>query len=152
MTPIRVGRLSDDEVMEFVRNEIANPPSGSTLEKVALLSEGSPGNAIARIEDTSEKGGSADRFLEAVTRGPEAWSGEAFAQPTYAARGAFTEMLDDVALKLRERLAHGVSSETSSRRTLQALGVVAEIREGTDSNVNPQLATAALALKLEKLL
>lgn len=152
MIPIRVGRLSDKEVMTFIRNEIPDGPTGGALDKIVLLAEGSPGNAIARIDESSQSGGTADRFLDAVARGPVAWVGEALAQPTYAARGAFSEMLDDVAIKLREKLKDGASDETDTKKALEALGVVAEIREGADSNINPQLATAALALKLEKLL
>ncbi len=152
MIPIRVGRLSDDEVKAFLQNIVPDAPTGRTLEKITLLSEGSPGNAVTRIQESGQKSGAAERFLTATARGSSAWAGEAFGQPTFAARGAFSEMLDDIALVFRERLASGNASELDTKNALKALGVVAEIKEGTETNVNPQLATAALALKLEKLI
>jgi len=154
VVPIRVGRVTDQAVREFLRRELEHAP-GKSLEQRVLLAEGCIGRAVA-LDDS---GGDAprreaERFLDAVRAGPVSWSERVLAQPPWSARGDFSAMLDALALTLREELAEGAERADGERvrRHLAAVKRIETVRLEASGNANPQLALAGLARELEHLL
>jgi DNA polymerase-3 subunit delta' len=147
LVPIRVPRVGDEAVREFLTKEIDPPVTGPALARRVAHAEGCIGRAVSSETDSAE--GDATRLMEAVKAGPVAWSAKALKQGTWAARGDFTEMLDALALKLREGVRQGAAG-TRVRGWTRALARVEEIRSDAQGNVNPQLALAVLAGELER--
>jgi DNA polymerase-3 subunit delta' len=155
VVPIRVGRVTDEAVTEFLRREVEHAPKGKALEQRVLLAEG----CIGRVVALDATGGdapqrAAERFLEAVRGGPVSWSERVLAQPPWSARGDFSAMLDALALTLREELAEGAESADTERvrKQLAAVRRIETARVEASGNANPQLALAGLARELEHLL
>ncbi len=162
--PVRLQRLSDDEVRAFLRgrHELSLSPAG--LEERVRLAEGSIGVALALGEGAGAAYRAAGELLEAVAKGRGAALERALRQPAYAARGEFAAMLDALADTLGEAargaLGHPVRRPVPPalaragrpERLLQALERVAEAREAAAGNVNPQLLLAVLGAELAEVL
>jgi DNA polymerase-3 subunit delta' len=146
-TPIRLGRITDAEVRQFVavaRPELANDVAVSKAH-------GSIGNALAAANPAQAKArAAADDFLKAVAAGPAQAAERALRQQPFQARGEFTDFLDAVADRLAARAARVLGGE-GHVTTGNSIGVVAgiervlETRERAQGNVNPQLLLAVLA-------
>jgi hypothetical protein len=139
--------VGNDAVRDFLQREVSPAPAGPALERRVAKAEGCIGRAIQ--DEASSAAGDADRLLEAIKTGPAAWSAKALKQGTWAARGDFTDMLDALAIKLREGVRQGTAG-TRVRGWTRALARVEEIRSDAQGNVNPQLALAVLAGELER--
>ncbi len=151
LVPVRVGRVGDDPVRAFLRQELEPPPKGPALERRTLLAEGSIGRAL-RTAEHSGADRAAARLLEATASGSEQWAQLALAQTPWAARGEFSAMLDALAVKLRDGLARRAASGDGLEGWLEALRRVEETRGEAQGNANPQLALGVLASELERLL
>ena len=151
LVALRVGRLSDLEVRNLLVNELGKEPEEA--ERIAQLAEGSVARALTAAEGASRGGRAAERFLNAVRRGPEYWAGEALLQPPWGARGDFSTMLDALAMRLRAELRTSADKDKSSTdKYLKAMSLVESHRIKTQKNVNPQLAMAVLAADVAEIL
>ena len=146
VAPIRVQRLSDQDVGAFLSRELDPPLKGAELEHRIGQAEGSIGRALERQGGGQGADHAAERFLAAVRGGPAAWARLALGQIPWSARGEFTAMLDALALRLRAEIgAQASQSMASLRARVAALQAVESIRADAQGNVNPQLAMGVLA-------
>ncbi len=150
VVPIRVGRVTDDDVAAFLQAETDTGEAGA-LERRVALAAGSIGRALW----SDDRGATAERaaasFLESVRAGPRRRSESALAQAPWSARGAFSEMLDALAVTLRGEAQHEAQAgDTKSlEQRVRAMRRVEQIRADAAGNLNPQLALAVLARDLE---
>ena len=152
LIPIRVGRVGDEAVREFLTGELAVPLQGEALERRILAAEGRIGFALAGNGGDESSAGRAHKLLEAARQGPEAWASMALSQPPWAARGDFSGLLDALSLELRSQLIDHVGDVVALQQRVEALQQVEELRAAAQGNANPQLAVAVLADELEQLL
>lgn len=144
--PLRLGRVTDGEVHEFLaaqRPELANT-------KVIEAARGAIGAALNAGDDTHAKAvRAAEEFLSAVADGTGASTERALRQAPWQARGDFTAMLDALAETLaaqaRGALTGSVRSIGNPAAKLAGVERVLEAREQAQGNVNPQLLLAVLA-------
>jgi DNA polymerase-3 subunit delta' len=162
--PVRLQRLSDDDVRSFLRGQSGLELSPAELDERVRLAEGAIGLALALGEETGAAYRAAEELLQAVARGRGAALERALRQPAYAARGEFAAMLDALADTLGEAARQSLGQ--SARRPvpsslarvgrpeplLRALERVAEAREAAAGNVNPQLLLATLGVELAEVL
>lgn len=162
--PVRLQRLSDDEVRTFLRGRQELSLSAADLEERVRLAEGSIGQALAVGEGAGAAYRAASELIEAAAKGRGATLERALRQPAYAARGEFAAMLDALADTLGEA-ARGALGQPVRRplppaltrpgrpeRLLQALERVSQAREAAAGNVNPQLLLAVLGAELAEVL
>jgi DNA polymerase-3 subunit delta' len=149
---LRLGRLSDGEVRDFLRSHLQPALSGSALEARVTAAEGSIGQALAESGQKKKAREAAGALLDAVTKGGGGPWERALRQNPWQARGEFTEMLDALAEELSERARAAVSPAegrsgggTEPDRLLQAIDKVQAARESAQGNINPQLLLAVLA-------
>jgi DNA polymerase-3 subunit delta' len=162
--PLRLRRLSDDEVAEVLRGRLRPAPSPEALRERVRAAEGSVGAALAAGDAEGAAYQAAAALLAAVLAGPGARMERALRQPPYAARGEFTAMLDALSATLGDaaRMALGqplprpVPDALRARRDpdalLRAMERVADAREAAAGNVNPQLLLAVLSEELAEVL
>jgi DNA polymerase-3 subunit delta' len=151
VVPVRVGRVPDEAVRQFLAREVDADLRGAALERRVVAADGRPGRAFQSATD-SAAGERARALLAAAAAGAQDWASLALRQAPWGARGAFADTLDALAVELRERMAR--AAETDDRpslgRALSALTRVDAVRETVGTNVNPQLALAELARDLER--
>lgn len=150
--PIRLGRLSDDEVRGFLA---AAKPDLAT-DAVVAGANGSIGAALASGEAQAKARAAALEFLGAVRDGPAAATERVLRQGPWAARGDFTGLLDALAEQLAERARRvlapgGRVSPGNAAGMLAGVERVLAARERAQGNVNPQLLLAVLADELAAL-
>ena len=162
--PVRLQRLSDADVREFLKAQVEPALSPQALEARVAAAAGSIGDAFGAGEEAGKAYHAADQLLEAVLAGPGAMYERTLRQPPYAARGEFTAMLDALADTLGEA-ARGVLGQPTRRPVppallrrsdpsslLHAMARVAEAREAAYGNVNPQILLAVLGEELAEVL
>ena len=150
VVPLRVGRLPDTTVREFVTRELDAALAGKELDHRVAQADGRIGLALPRPGD-DRAGARARALLEAARGGAARWSGLALAQPPWGARGDFAGTLDALAIELRAEMLQAADAGDRARleQRLAALGRVHAVQETVGTNVNPQLALAELARVLE---
>ena len=160
--PLRLGRLSDAEMRDLLVRLLDPPPVGAALEELVVGSHGSV-PAPAHQDDAGKARRAAAEMLEAVLRGPEARAERALKQPTWAARGDFSAMLNALAETLAEAArvsaqggTSGPAASSVSGRPLESLVSAQErvqaARDAARGNLNPQLLLAALSDELAAVL
>jgi DNA polymerase-3 subunit delta' len=162
--PLRLGRLTDGEVEEFLRLSQQPALNAGELKQRVTQAEGSIGQAIASADQAGKAWLAAQQWLEAVLEGPGPATERALRQQPWAARGEFTAMLDALSETLSEAV-RGVVGEQPRREVpapllryrgpdqlLQAIERVADAREAAWGNVNPQLLLAVLGEDLAEVL
>jgi DNA polymerase-3 subunit delta' len=163
--PVRLNRLSDEEVRAFLEQHHRPALSPDALDERVALAAGSIGQAIAAADESGKAYQAASQLLEAVLAGPSTSYERALMQPPFAARGEFTAMLDALADTLGDA-ARGALGQPTRRAVpptllrrggapaslLRALECVAEAREAAYGNVNPQLLLAVLSEELAEVL
>jgi DNA polymerase-3 subunit delta' len=162
--PVRLGRLSDDDVRSFLKTQLRPIPSADELGQRIASAEGSIGKALAWGEEAGKAQQAARQLLEAVLAGPGPSLEQALRQPPWSARGEFTAMLDALAETLSEA-ARGASGHEprwavpkdllrhrDPTPLLEAMSCVADAREAAWGNVNPQLLLAVLGQELAEVL
>ncbi len=152
VVPLRVPRVSDQVVREFLARELDPPPKGRGLERRVVLAEGAIGRALADAAEPDGPDRRADELLGAVRAGGERWLPRVLDQAPWSARGDFSATLDAVAVRLRGELAEAAGAGGDVGRWLTALERVGEARAAAQGNANPQLTLAVLAGELEELL
>ncbi len=152
VVPLRVGRVRDADVRDFLIQEMEHAPDDPGLDVLVALSEGRIGCAFWAGEDGDEADRAAGDVLQQIERGATGWSRAALAQAPWGARGSFGATLDALAVRLRDRLAERSQRGESLDGVIEALRRVEEAKDETGQNVNPQLALAVLGSDLEWLL
>lgn len=163
--PVRLNRLADDEVREFLGRHAAERVRPGDLETRVQAAGGAIGLAVEGDAEESDKARrAASQLLEAVMRGDGTMLEGALRQAPYSARGDFTAMLDALAETLgdgvRATLGHATTRPVPERlrhhrdpaSLLRALELVGEAREAAWGNVNPQLLLAVLGGDLAEVL
>lgn len=162
--PVRLNRLTDEQVRGFLKVQVEPPLAPSALEERVALAGGSIGEALAAGEESGKAYRAAGQLLEAVLAGSAAGYERALRQAPFSARGEFTAMLDALASTLGEA-ARGTLGQPTRRPVppallrrgdpaalLRAMERVAEAREAAHGNVNPQILLAVLGEDLAEVL
>jgi DNA polymerase-3 subunit delta' len=159
--PVRLHRLSDDDVRAFVAKELPGKHSPAQLDTRVRAADGSIGRAV--IAESDELGGAykaAAQLIEAVAAGRGPALERALKQTPFSARGEFTAMLDALSDTLGEAARSALGQPTGRplpealkrhrdpARLMRALERVSEAREAAWGNVNPQLLLAVLSGEL----
>jgi DNA polymerase-3 subunit delta' len=162
--PVRLGRLSDDDIRSFLETQLRPIPSADELGQRIASAEGSIGRALAWGEEAGKAQQAARQLLEAVLVGPGPSLEQALRQPPWSARGEFTAMLDALAETLSEAargasgheprwaVPKGLLRHRDPTPLLEAMSCVADAREAAWGNVNPQLLLAVLGQELAEVL
>jgi DNA polymerase-3 subunit delta' len=161
---VRLGRLADAEIREFLETHLRPVPSAEELDQRVALAEGSIGRALASGDEAGKAQQAARQLLEAVLKGEGPALEQALRQPPWAARGEFTAMLDALADTLagaaREMLGESprkpapriLLQRRNPESLLKAMERVADAREAAWGNVNPQVLLAVLGEELTQVL
>ncbi|HEX2249865.1 MAG TPA: hypothetical protein VHH32_05920 [Gemmatimonadales bacterium] len=161
---VRLGRLSDAELKQFLSREVKPPLSEEELNRRVAAAEGSIGRALGMGDEAGKAQHAANQLLDAVLAGSGTVMEQALRQPPWAARGEFTAMLDALAETLGDAARGAVGHPTrrpvprallrhrDPAPLLQALEHVADAREAAWGNVNPQILLAVLGTDLAELL
>jgi DNA polymerase-3 subunit delta' len=162
--PLRLGRLTDEEMRQFLGVHLRSTWSAEDLEQRVAVAEGSIGRALAAGDEVSRAQQAARQLLEAVLAGPGPSFELVLRQAPWAARGEFTAMLDALAETLGEAARGTLGQSTrwpvpeellrhrSPDPLLKAMERVADAREAAWGNVNPQLLLAVLGEELAEVL
>jgi DNA polymerase-3 subunit delta' len=147
--PVRLSRLSDAEVKEFL---VEYRPALSA-DDVVSAARGLIGAAVGSGKDgTAAKAAQGARdILGAVRGGNATMMARALKQGAFAGRGEFTEMLDALATLLARHARRAVTEGREAIGFLDAVQRVQLTRERAQGNVNPQLLLAALVSDLATL-
>ena len=165
--PLRLGRLSDEEVAEVLRGWLRPPLAEEALRERVALAGGSVGAALALDDEIGAAYDAAREMLEAVLAGRAGMPARmerALRQTPWAARGEFTAMLDALADTLSEAaraalgetprrpLPEALRNRRDATALVRAMERVAGAREAAAGNVNPQLLLAVLGAELAEVL
>jgi DNA polymerase-3 subunit delta' len=162
--PVRLGRLTDEEVRAFLAAQVTPALAPDALAERVALAAGSIGAALAEGDESAQAYRAAGQLLEAVLAGPAASYERALRQPPFSARGEFTAMLDALADTLGEAARGALGHPTRRavppallRRSdpgplLRAMERVAAARDAAYGNVNPQILLAVLGEELAEVL
>lgn len=161
VVPVRLGRLKDDEVREFLRTEAGF--QGAALDKAVERAQGAIGTALGGDAEGALKAQrAAVSLIEAAAGGPAVWAERVLQQNPFSARGDFSAMLDALAETLgdaarattgaepRQPLPAVLARHRAPGRLVEAQQAVAAAREAAQGNVNPQLLLAELADELSR--
>jgi DNA polymerase-3 subunit delta' len=155
--PIRLRRLDDSQVEQFLRQAVTPAPDGRRLSELVHRAAGAIGQAAGEAVERDKAREAAHRLLEAVLAGPGPRAERILKQGPFAARGEFTDTLEALAETLADasRQASGTAPRESLPRVLDrplrqdalvaATRSVIRAREEARGNVNPQLILAVLA-------
>jgi len=147
---IRCAPLADSEVLAFIRD----PEVKSALDALALprgdservsLARGAPGDLLSTTAISAARA-AALRLLEAsATRGPARYA-TALSHGSSGARGAFSDMLTELNVLLRERAETAIAAGDvdGAYAAAKAAVAVTEAQARADGNVSPQLTSAVL--------
>jgi DNA polymerase III subunit delta' len=162
--PVRLNRLTDEQVRGFLERELDPPLPAQALDERVALAAGSIGDALAAGEESGKAYRAAAQLLEAVLAGSADRYERSLRQPPFSARGEFTAMLDALAETLAEAARGGLGLATrrpvpasllkraDPASLLRAMERVAEAREAAYGNVNPQILLAVLGEELAEVL
>jgi len=107
-------------VSTFLKAHLRPAVSSKDLDQRVALAEGSIGAALGSGEDSGKAQVAAYQWIEAVLAGPGPAFERALKQPTWAARGEFTAMLDAIADTLGDA-ARGTLGQNVRRSLPKAL-------------------------------
>lgn len=156
VVPVRLGRLTDAEVRQFLGAELKPTLSGAALEERVRTAEGSIGAAISASDAGAKSYAAAADLVDVALQGSVPRAERVLKQSPWAARGDFSAMLDALEQTLGDA-ARAASGMTPRRalpaalraprpvsRLLEAQRHVSAAREAAQGNVNPQLLVAVL--------
>lgn len=152
---IRCAPLADADVLAFVRDpdvkaalDSLDLPRGDA-ERVSLA-RGAPGDLLS-LEALAVARGAALKLLDASSSDSAARYAAALAQGHAGARGAFSDMLAELNVALRQRAQEFLDAGDTRGAYAAAKAVIAvtEAQSRADGNVNPQLATVSLIQALQ---
>ncbi|HYU08038.1 MAG TPA: hypothetical protein VEK77_01515 [Gemmatimonadales bacterium] len=136
---VRMARIADSAVTAFAQQTLGIGDKAELAQRVTAA-EGCIGKLFATVTPRSGQSGAeqAARFVDAPLL-------FALGQVPFQARGAFTDMLDALANKLRSEAKRGGDTD----KLVEAIALVLDARDLAQGNVNPQLLAAALAEDLQ---
>lgn len=152
---IRCAALPDADVLAFVREpdvkaalDSLDLPRGDA-DRVALA-HGAPGDLLSVASLSSARAAALKLLHAASERGPERYA-TALAHGSAGARGAFSDMLAELNVLLRERAECAlVGGDTQGAYAAsRAAAAVTEAQARADGNVSPQLTAAVLLEALQ---
>lgn len=160
VVPVRLGRLTDAEVREFLAAQVKPALSAPVLEERVGTAEGSIGAAISASDAGAKAYAAAADLVEVALQGSVPRAERVLKQSPWAARGDFSAMLEALEQTLGDA-ARAASGMTPRRavptalkgprpvaRLLEAQRHVAAALEAAQGNVNPQLLVAVLTEEL----
>jgi DNA polymerase-3 subunit delta' len=136
---LRLAPLTDAQVREFVTGHLDDADVSDADIRGAA---GAIGRLAAPAEASEKAAKGARAIAEAVRSGGGAAYERALAQAPWQARGAFTDLLDALAVELSQDIRKGMPEGAAA--AVAALSRVQAAREQAQGNVNPQLILAAL--------
>lgn len=137
---IRLAPLPDAQVREFVTGYLGD----DDISDAGIRGAAGAIGRLAAPAEASEKATKGARALaDAVKSGDGAAYERALAQAPWQARGAFTDLLDALAVELSQDIRKGMPRDGAAA-AVAALSRVHAAREQAQGNVNPQLILAAL--------
>ena len=148
---LRLARLSDADIRAFAVGTLRPAPEGAGLETLVRRADGIVGRIVGSNEGLEKAHAEARALLDAVRSGGGARFERGLKQPPWSARGAFTDLLDALALELSAR-ARQADVSGAARPWVNALDRVRAARTEAQGNVNPQLLLASLAGELAEIL
>ena len=164
VVPVRLGRLTDAEVRQFLAAELKPALSGAALDERVRTAEGSIGSAISASDAGAKACAAAADLIEVALQGSVPRAERVLKQSPWAARGDFSAMLDALEQTLgdaaraasgmtpRRALPAALKAPRPVARLLEAQRHVAAARETAQGNVNPQLLVAVLTEDLARAL
>jgi DNA polymerase-3 subunit delta' len=164
VVPVRLGRLLDAEVREFLEAALRPALSAPALEERVRTAEGSIGAAISASDAGAKAYAAAADLVDVALQGGVPRAERVLRQGTWSARGDFSAMLDALEQTLgdaaraasgmtpRRALPAALKAPRPVSRLLEAQRHVAAAREAAQGNVNPQLLVAGLTEDLARTL
>jgi DNA polymerase-3 subunit delta' len=147
---IRCAPLADSDVLAFFRDpdvkaalDMLDLPRGDA-ERVGLA-RGAPGDLLSTVAISAARA-AALRLLDAASTRGAARYATALAHGSAGARGAFSDMLSELNVLLRERAESAVAAGDAGGAYAAAKAAIAvtEAQLRADGNVSPQLTAAVL--------
>jgi DNA polymerase-3 subunit delta' len=149
--PLRLARLPDADIRAFAATNLRPAPTGDDLATLVRRADGVVGRVVGKHEAGDKAHAEARALLDAVRSGGSARFERGLKQPPWSARGAFTDLLDALALELGAR-ARQAEAPGAALPWVNALDRVHAARAEAQGNVNPQLLLASLAGELAEVL
>lgn len=147
---IRCAPLTEAEMLAFLRDPIVKAgldsldlPRGDA-ERVALA-RGAPGDLLSVATLSTARMAALKMLHAAATRGADRYAA-ALAHGSAGARGAFSDMLAELNVLLRERTESSLAAGDTAGAYIATRAAIAvtEAQARADGNVSPQLTAAAL--------
>ncbi len=146
----RCAPLSDADVLGFVRD----PRAKALLDTLDLprsdaervtIARGAPGDLLSSAALSAARAAALRVLRAAAANGAERYA-TALSQGSAGARGAFSDMLAELNVLLRERAESSLETGdmNGAYAAARAAAAVTEAQARADGNVSPQLSTAAL--------
>jgi DNA polymerase III subunit delta' len=153
---IRCALLADADVLAFIRE----PNVKAVLDSLNLsrvdadrvaLARGAPGDLLSAAGLSVARSAALSLLHASATRGAERYAA-ALAHGSSGARGAFSDMLAELNVLLRERAESSLATGDTAGAYAAAKAVIAvtEAQARADGNVSPQLTAAALMNALQQ--
>ncbi|MEO7042546.1 MAG: hypothetical protein ABI035_09825 [Gemmatimonadaceae bacterium] len=147
---IRSAPLGDPEMLAFVRDlEVKSALDNLALprgdaERVAIA-RGAPGDLLSAATISAARASAVTLLEASATRGPTRYA-TALSHGSSGARGAFSDMLAELNVLLRERADAAIASGDTDGAYAAAKATIAvtEAQARADGNVSPQLTAAVL--------
>ena len=147
---MRTTQLADSDVLAFVRD----PNVKAALDALDLprgdadrvrLARGAPGDLLSVAALSTARAAALALLKAASSRGAERYA-EALSKGSAGARGAFSDVLAELNVLLRERAENSLSNGDAdgAYAASRAVEAVTLAQTRADGNVSPQLTTAAL--------
>ena len=130
---VRMARIADSAVTAFAQQTLGKKSKDELTERVTAA-DGCIGKLFAMDTQRPGEQDLAARFTEVPLL-------YALGQVPFQARGAFTDMLDSLATRLRSEAKRG----GDTGKLVEAIALVMDARDLAQGNVNPQLLAAVLA-------
>ena len=137
---LRLAPLTDAQVRGFAIGYLGE---GDISDADIRGAAGAIGRLAAPVASSEKATRSARAIADAVKSGDGAAYERALAQAPWQARGAFTDLLDALAIELSQDIRNGLPRD-GAMAAVAALSKVQAAREQAQGNVNPQLILAAL--------
>jgi len=148
---LRIGPLTEAEVAGFLCRH--GGVEATRAAEIARLCEGSPGRGLARMLEAGD-GETADRaeaFLRAaLVPNPGDRLRLAATLPNRGARGEFTRVLEELQLRLRDRLSVAVGAGSDVLPFMRAIEHTERAVSAASGNGNPQVIGAVLMTDLAR--
>ncbi|HYT62700.1 MAG TPA: hypothetical protein VEL50_02300 [Gemmatimonadales bacterium] len=141
---VRMARIVDSAVTAFAQQTLGIGDKVELAQRVTAA-EGCIGKLFATGTPRSGQSGVGGGGAEQAARFLDAPLLFALGQVPFQARGAFTDMLDALADRLRGEAKRG----GDTGKLVEAIALVMDARDSAQGNVNPQLLAAVLAEDLQ---